>query len=369
MDFQKRIRALRDSFAAQRVDAVAITNLKNIFYLSNFSGSTAVILLTESRNIFLTDFRYYGKFETEVFNGFELVPFYNESLGKKIGDLAGANGFKRLGFESENLTHAQVAGLQDKSGVELVPTTGLVEKLRLIKDAEEIDSIKRAVALKEDAFREVCKQIKESVTEADLAAEFEYRIRKRGAQRASFSPIVAFGPNSAMPHASFTSQQLIPGMPLTFDLGVELDGYCSDMTRTIFFGGVSPGWERIYNVVREAKAAAAENARAGMKCVDVDKMARDIIVGEGYGKYKMEDGSERDYFGHGLGHGVGLEVHEAPRLNTVSKDTLKTGMMVTIEPGIYLPGQGGIRIEDLYLVGKNGLVNLNSLKSELQVVH
>lgn len=369
MDFQKRIRALRDSFAAQRVDAVVVSNLKNIFYLSNFSGSTAAIVFTESRNLFLTDFRYYGKFETEVVDGYELVPFYNESLGKKMGDLAKANGFKRLGFEADNLTHTQVADLTGKSGVDLVPTTGMVEKQRLIKDTEEVDAIKRAVAVKEDAFREVCKQIKEGVTEAELAAEFEYRIRKKGAQCASFPPIVAFGPNSAMPHASFTSQQLIPGMPLTFDLGVELNGYCSDMTRTIFFGGVSPGWERIYNVVREAKAAAAENAHAGMRCAEVDKMARDIIVGEGYGKYRADDGSERDYFGHGLGHGVGLEVHEAPRLNTVSKDTLKPGMVVTIEPGIYLPGQGGIRIEDMYLVGKDRLVNLNSLKSDLQVVN
>ncbi len=368
MDFHKRIKVLRESFAAQRVDAVLITNLKNIFYLSNFDGSTAAILLTEDRNLFLTDFRYYGKFETQVSDGYELVPFYNESLGKKIGDLARANGIKRLGFESENLTHAQATELEDKAGVELVPTTGLVEKQRLIKSAEEVEAIKRAVALKESAFSEVCKQIKEGVTEAELAAEFEYRIRKKGAQRASFSPIVAFGPNSAMPHAGFTNQQLIPGMPLTFDLGVELDGYCSDMTRTIFFGGVSPGWERIYNIVREAKAAAAESARPGMKCAEVDKIARSIVEGEGYGKYKAEDGTERDYFGHGLGHGVGLEVHEAPRLNAVSKDVLKPGMVVTIEPGIYLPGQGGIRIEDLYLVGKERLNNLNSVTSSLQVI-
>jgi Xaa-Pro aminopeptidase len=367
MNFAGRIQRIRDCLAGRQVDAMLVSYLKNIFYLSGFSGSTAEVLITGEDALFLTDSRYYERFAEEVFEEYQLVPFYQESLGRKLKELAGKHELGRLGIEADHLSLTQVEELKGNSGVDIVPLSGVVEKLRIVKDDEEIAALTRAIRLKEEVFTELVGLIRGDVTEADLAAEFEYRLRKKGAQMASFPPIVAFGKNSSKPHATFTDQTLVPTMPLTFDLGVELDGYCSDMTRTIFFGGVAQGWREIYSIVNEAKEAAADDARAGMRCADVDRIARDIICQGGYDSYKV-DGDERKYFGHGLGHGVGVEVHEAPRLNNRSEETLEVGSIVTIEPGIYLPDQGGIRIEDMYVVRDNRLVNLNSLPTDILVV-
>ncbi len=367
MDFAGRIERVRGRFAECRVEAMLISSLKNAFYLSNFSGSTAQILLTEERQLFLTDSRYYERFTEDVRGGYELVPFYQESLGKKLRELADKWGFKRLGVEAEHLSLAQVEEIKENSPLEIVPLQGVVESLRSIKDDEEIAAIRRAIQVKESAFTELLKLVKPEVTEADLAAEFEYRVRKKGAKASSFPPLIAFGRNSSKPHAAVTDQLLMPAMPLTFDLGAELDGYCSDMTRTVFFGGVSQGWREIYNIVREAKEAVYRAACAGMSCKEVDRVARNIIEGKGYDTYKV-DGEERRYFGHGLGHGVGIEVHETPRLNARSSEILQPGMVITIEPGIYLPEQGGIRIEDMYLVEDKRLINLNTLPTDIVVV-
>jgi len=367
MNYAQRIQRIRDSLAGHQIDAILVSYLKNIFYLSGFSGSTAEIIISEEDALFLTDSRYYERFKEEVHEGYKLVPFYQESLGRKLKELAAKHGIGRLGIEADHLSLTQVEELKENSGVDIVPLSGVVEKLRIVKDDEEIAALERAIRLKEEVFTELVGLIRGDVTEADLAAEFEYRLRKKGAQVASFAPIVAFGKNSSKPHATFTSQTLVPTMPLTFDLGVELDGYCSDMTRTVFYGGVAQGWREIYTLVREAKEAAAAAARAGVRCADVDRVARDIICQGGYDSYKA-DGEERKYFGHGLGHGVGVEVHEAPRLNNQSEETLEVGNIVTIEPGIYLPDQGGIRIEDMYVVRGDGLVNLNALPTDILVV-
>lgn len=367
MNFSGRIQQIRDSMDAHQIDAMLVSYLKNIFYLSGFSGSTAEVLITDEDALFLTDSRYYERVKEEVCEDYRLVPFYQESLGRKLKELAVDHGFAHLGIEAEHLSLSRVEELKENSGVSIVPLTGVVEKLRLIKDDEEIAALERAIRVKEEVFTELIGLIRGDVTEADLAAEFEYRLRKKGAQMASFPPIVAFGKNSSKPHATFTKQTLVPTMPLTFDLGVELDGYCSDLTRTVFFGGVAQGWQEIYSIVLEAKDTAADTARAGMRCAEVDRIARDIICRGGYDSYKV-DGEERKYFGHGLGHGVGVEVHEAPRLNNRSEETLEVGSVVTIEPGIYLPDQGGIRIEDMYVVRDDRLENLNSLPTDILVV-
>jgi len=367
MDFARRIQRVCRMFAGHRIDAMLISSLRNIYYLSSFSGSTAQVVLTRDVPLFLTDFRYYERFAEEVHPGYELVPFYQESLGAKLRELSRKHGFKRLGVEAEHVSVAQLEEMRENAGIEIVPLKGVVENLRAVKDAEEVAAIRKAVRLNEEVFLELLKLVKPEVTEADLAAEYEYRIRKRGAEAASFPPLIAFGMNSSKPHAAVSRQQMMPAMPLTFDLGVSLNGYCSDMTRTVFYGGVSQGWEEIFNIVREAKDAASESARPGVSCQEVDRVARSIIEGKGYDVYRV-DSEERKYFGHGLGHGVGLEVHEAPRLNARSTDTLKKGMVVTIEPGIYLPGQGGIRLEDMYLVEEQGLSNLNTLSTDIIVV-
>ncbi len=367
MDFAGRIGRLRELLDKVRIDAMLVSKHENIHYLSCFTGSTAQVVISGSELLFLTDSRYYEQFRQEVSGGYQLVPFYTGSLGAKLAELAALAGIKKLGVEASALSYAQVEEIKENAGVEVSPLSGIVESLRIIKDAEEIECIRRAIRLKEEAYTETLKCLKPEVTEAEIAAEFEYRIRLKGARASSFSPIVAFGENSCKPHASFGARKLVPASPLLFDLGVKLDNYCSDFTRTVFFGGVSPGWEDIYRAVLEAKEAAAAQGKPGMSCADVDRVARDIIVGKGFDSYE-ENGEERKYFGHGLGHGVGLEVHEGPRLHGKSVDALEPGMVITIEPGIYLPGQGGVRIEDIYLVDDKGLVNLNTLPTDLKVV-
>jgi Xaa-Pro aminopeptidase len=367
MDFTGRIGRMRAGFAEHRIDAMLVSKVENIRYLTGFTGQDAYILITPESLSFMTDSRYYEQFKQEVRCGYDLVPFFQESLGKKTGGLAAKHGFKRLGIEAAALSYYSVEELKENAGAEIVPLTGVVEKLRVFKEQEEIDCIKRAVGAKEAAFSELLKLIKPEVTEADLAAEFEYRIRKNGADAASFTSIVAFGENSSKPHATVGARKPVPASPLLFDIGAKVDGYCSDMTRTVFLGGVSPGWEKIYGAVLEAKDAAAAKGKAGMTGADIDRIARDVIAGHGFDTYQ-EDGEERKYFAHGLGHGVGLEVHEEPRVNAKGLDPLEPGMIITIEPGIYLPGQGGIRIEDMSLVAENGFINLNSLPTALKVV-
>jgi Xaa-Pro aminopeptidase len=230
--------------------------------------------------------------------------------------------------------------------------------MRICKSGPEIQRVRRAIEVNEVIFGEVLGVIGPDVTEADLAAEIEFRALKHGCQGVSFTPIVASGVNSAKPHARFTDSKLVPGAPLTLDMGMKLDGYCSDMTRTVFYRDCPPEWREVYGIVREAKDRAAEAIRPGVAGKGVDKVARDIITAAGYG----------ENFGHGLGHGIGIEVHEGPRLATVGERMLEPGMLVTNEPGIYLPGKGGIRIEDIFLVTDDGSENLNTLPTDIQVV-
>jgi Xaa-Pro aminopeptidase len=367
MDFAGRIGRIRASFAEHRIDAMLVSKVENVRYLTGFTGQDAFILIAPGSLSFMTDSRYYEQFKQEVRCGYDLVPFFQESLGKRTGGLAAKSGVKRIGVEASALSYYAVEELKENAGAEIITLTGVVEKLRVIKEPEEIEFLRRAINAKEQAFSELLKLIKPETTEADLAAEFEYRIRKKGADSASFTSIVAFGENSSKPHATVGTRKPVPASPLLFDIGAKVDGYCSDMTRTVFLGGVSPGWEKIYNAVLEAKDAAAAQGKGGMTGAEIDRIARDVIVGHGYDTY-LEDGEERKYFAHGLGHGVGLEVHEEPRVNAKGIEALKPGMVITIEPGIYLPSQGGIRIEDMYLVAESGFINLNNLPTGLKVV-
>jgi len=359
MNYKERISKLRAKFDELGVDAFLVSRLENIFYLSGFTGSTAQVVITDDSLLFLTDFRYEDQFYEEVYSEYKLVNFYQESLGAKLDELARTHGFSRLGIESDFVSLKASEEIIEKArAFKVVPCSSVVESFREVKDEDEVAIIREAIGIVEEAFRELVALIRPGVKESDLAAEFEYRIRKRKAKRASFSPIVAFGPNSAKPHAGFSELELIPGVPLTFDLGVSYRGYSSDMTRTVFFGGVSEGWERIYNIVREAKAASANYGKSGMRCAELDKCARAIIEGEGYG----------ENFGHGLGHGVGIEVHEKPRIGKNSEDVLKEGSVITIEPGIYIKRQGGVRIEDMYLVRSDRLERLNNLDDRLMII-
>ncbi|MBN2081511.1 aminopeptidase P family protein [bacterium] len=354
-----RINRIRDRMADEGLDALMVTALPNIFYLSGYTGSTAVVLLTQGNCWFLTDFRYHEQFEQQVWNGYTLV----DNTGRKfvediLPSLADAKSIKRIGFEAAHATYTALQKLQVSSELEFTPTMGWVEDLRIIKDEKEIELLRASVRLNEQVFEASLRIIGPDATEADLAAEIHYQALKLGAKGYSFDPIIASGPNSSKPHAGFSLSKLVPGAPLTIDMGVVLDGYCSDMTRTVFYKDCPADWAKIYQLVREAKDRAFAAIRPGKLGKEIDAVARDLIYKAGYeGKFE-----------HGLGHGVGIEVHEQPTLSRMGEQELKPGMVVSDEPGIYLPGQGGIRIEDMVVVRENGAENLNELATELRIV-
>lgn len=334
-------------------------HLDNVFYLSGFRGSAAVILITPRENFFFTDSRYIEAATQIVSGAYTLGDNTNLKLKDYVLPKIKQLGLAKVAFDARSLSYALYAEMEkDFGGDVLVPADGVVEKIREVKEPDEIALVQKAIDINEEVCRRLTAMVGPNVTERDLASEHEYLCRKLGALSSSFSQIVASGPNSSKPHAGFTDSPLIPNTPLTFDIGANFEGYASDMTRTYFYKDASTKWEKIYGVVKTAKDEAAKHIKAGAIGKDVDKVARDIIGDAGYG----------DCFGHGLGHGIGIEVHEAPRLSKTYDQPLPEGALVTDEPGIYVPGEGGVRIEDIYLVGRDGATNLNHLPTELQVV-
>lgn len=357
--YNARNEQLCAKFDAAGIDALLVTSLPNIMYLTGFTGSTAMVLITPGKRWFLTDFRYHTQVAQQVDPSYELVDNTAKNLVRTVlPSIPGNEDLKRIGFESTNVSHDMWSMLSTDENHEFVATKAMVEDLREVKTEAEIELIRAAVLLNEKVWLEVLATLGPNTTEADLVAEIEYRARKRGATGTSFDPIVASGANSSKPHARFTQDKIVPGTPLTFDMGMLLNGYCSDMTRTVFFKDCPPKWEEIYNIVRQAKDAANDAVMPGRIGKEIDAVARKVISDAGYG----------DKFGHGLGHGVGLEVHEGPRLAQVAEMELRVGNVLTNEPGIYLPGEGGIRIEDMFVVRADGPENLNTLGTDIQVV-
>lgn len=355
---QTRLNKLIAKLNDLKADAVLISNLSNIFYLTGFTGSTAYLIITENKRIFVTDFRYHEQVSQQV-SGFELFDNSAKGLDKVLTELKSSLNITKLAFEGAHLPFSSYNILNNHFKNEnLLATSELVEELRMIKEPEEIEIIKKAVRINEIAFLEILDWIKLGATESDIAAEHEYRLRKHGAKSNSFDPIIASGVNSSKPHAGFTKSAIVFGAPLTIDIGCIVDQYCSDMTRTVFVGDCPKKWLEIYEIVLRAKEASAAGLSAGKTGVEIDKIARDIITESGHG----------DKFGHGLGHGVGINVHEQPRLSSQYEKILIAGSIVTVEPGIYLPGEGGIRIEDMYVVNTTGCTRLNTISAELTIV-
>ncbi|HYG97308.1 MAG TPA: M24 family metallopeptidase, partial [Solirubrobacterales bacterium] len=318
-----------------------------------FGGTNGACVCGPETRLFLTDFRYTERAEAEV-EGWEVVTIGDDWLGGIAGRLAG-----RTGFEDDHASVRFVERLRGKlaDGVDLVPAGGAVERLRRVKDEAELEAIATAAELADEVWRHTLERGLAGRSELEVARAAEARIREQGGEP-SFPAIVAAGPNGAQPHAEPGEREIGRGELVVFDMGAQLDGYCSDGTRTFATG--EPGEEArdVYEVVREAQQASLEAIRAGVKGEDVDQVARKVIDGAGHG----------ERFGHGLGHGVGLEVHEGPRLSLRSDDVLAAGEVVTVEPGIYLPGNLGVRIEDLVVVTDAGLRNLSTLPKELQLV-
>jgi Xaa-Pro aminopeptidase len=339
------------------VDVMLVTNLANIRYLTGYSGSNGLALIGSDTRRFITDFRYVEQAAIEVDASFERLRAPQELLDAVEEQLP--DGTVRLGFEAAHVSvqaHSRIRGLLDQR-IELVATSGLVERLRAVKDAAEVERIRAACALADRAFEQLIAEGLVGRTEREVALALEFAMRELGAQRPSFDTIIAAGPHGALPHAQPRDVVIEPGQLVVIDWGAELDGYCSDCTRTVATGRLDDEAQAIYALVRAAQLAGVEAVRAGRSGREVDALARAVI----------ENGGQGEHFGHGLGHGVGLEVHEAPRLAKRSEDELRAGNVVSVEPGIYLPDSLGVRIEDLVVVIDEGCEILTSVSKDLIV--
>lgn len=335
-----------------------VTDLVNVRYLTGYSGSNGLALVGPQTRTFITDFRYVEQAADEVDPSFERIRAPQELLEAVAAALPSAE--LRLGFETAHLSVREHRRLHEllPEGIELVETQGLVEDLRAVKDEAEIERIRAATELADAALMEVLEQGLVGRTERQVALALEVAMRERGAERPSFETIVAAGPHGALPHAGAREVRIEPGQLVVVDWGAQLDGYCSDCTRTFATGEPSERAREAYALTLSAQLAGLEGVRVGAGGREVDAGARRLIDDAGHG----------EHFGHGLGHGVGLEIHEAPRLSQRSEDTLAAGNVVTVEPGVYLPGELGVRIEDLVVVREQGPEILTSLSKELRVV-
>ena len=340
------------------LDAMLVTDLVNVRYLTGYTGSNGLALIGESVCAFVTDFRYVEQAAAEVAPEFDRRRGERDLLEALEDPLPG--GPVRLGFEEAHMSVRAYRRLREvlPERVELVGVVDVIERLRAVKEAAEVDSMRSAAALADDALRWLLERGLVGRTERELALDLEQRMRSQGAEDPSFPAIVAAGAHGALPHASPRDVEIPSGELVVIDWGARVDGYNSDCTRTVAAGAVGEQAASVYGVVLEAQLAGVGAVRPGAGGREVDAAARDVIEAAGYG-------SE---FGHGLGHGVGLEVHENPRLSQRSDDVLAAGNAVTVEPGIYLPERFGVRIEDLVIVGEDGCEILSSIGKELTVV-
>ncbi len=353
----KRLQNLRQKMYNHPVKAILITCRSNVFFLSGFSGSSGYLLITEQDALLFTDFRYlqqareqaehYEVVKTEGSPGFSQITAY---LSKK--------GIKELAFEESYFTVREYNFLQKAANdLELIPIYNWVEELRALKDAEELKCIAEAAARADSAWAEMLTLLQPGITEWELSYELEYRLRQKGSSQTPFEIIVASGPRSALPHGVATSRSIGEGELITVDFGAVYKGYCSDMTRTFIMGNHSAEQEKIFSLVLEGQRLAMENIEEGMDCTAADELVRSFFQEEGYGQY----------FGHGLGHGVGIDVHELPTLSPKGKGTLQHSMVFSLEPGIYIEGWGGVRLEDLVVLNEEGLQVLTKSSKTLSI--
>lgn len=342
-----RINRLREAMTSQQIEAVLITGEVNRRYLTGFTGSSGYVLITQQKAWLLTDFRYLTQ-AAEQAPGFEIVD-HGASVTGTIQGLLKQENLDRLGFEEEQMVFATYRTYErELKPATLVPLSGLVEELRMFKDAEELAIMKEAAELADRTFQHMLDVLKPGISEWEAALELETFMRKNGATGPSFDTIMASGERSALPHGRASERIMQANELVTMDFGALYNGYCSDITRTVALGTPSAKLREIYDIVLEAQLHTLEFLRPGMTGREADALARDVITRYGYG----------EQFGHSTGHGLGMEVHEAPRVSKASDTVLKPGMVVTVEPGIYLPGIGGVRIEDDVVITETGMRRL-----------
>ncbi|PZX07252.1 Xaa-Pro aminopeptidase [Psychrobacillus insolitus] len=351
-----KLERLREALEETGIDAILITNEFSRRYMTGFTGTAGVAIVSKKDAVFITDFRYTEQAASQV-KDFRIVQ-HTATLMEEVANQVMSMEIKSLGFEKDHVTYASYELYKHVLQADLVPVSGLVEKIRLKKTEEEITIIKAACRIADEAFEHIVTYIKPGMTELDVSNELEFFMRKLGASSSSFDTIVASGVRSALPHGVATDKVIEIGDFVTLDFGAVYNGYISDTTRTLAVGEPSEKLKEMYQVVLDAQLLALEKVKPGMTGKEADAIARDYIASKGYG----------EAFGHSLGHGIGLEVHEGPGLSSRSEIVLEPGMIITIEPGIYLPNIGGVRIEDDALVTENGLEKLTHSTKELLIL-
>ncbi len=342
--FTKRREKLAKSSDWDSFDALLITHIINVRYLTGFTGSAGSLLLFPDKSVFLTDFRYLSQAEKELQGDISIVIYKDPT--EKLRELLHGNNISALGVEAEHVSYARAEDLSKQiENVEIKSTSRLVEEIRLCKDAEEIEEMRNLADLLTKVFDNKIRSIfRPSAIERDIALELEFELRKNGADGAAFDFIVASGERSSLPHALASGKAIGKNEMVTLDWGAKRNGYNTDNTRTVAIGEPDRELLDIYEIVLSANMAGIEKVAPGVKTSEVDRSARDVIEKAGYGPF----------FGHGTGHGVGLDIHESPRISGNDQSVLLPGMVITVEPGIYIPGKGGVRIEDLIVVTHDG---------------
>ncbi|MBY6271616.1 MAG: aminopeptidase P family protein [Caldibacillus debilis] len=352
----EKLEKIRKKISELGVDGLLIMSPSNRRYVSGFTGTAGAALITLDEAFFITDFRYVEQAKKQA-PDFTVVR-HKGSIIEEVKNLCSRKGWKRIGFEEQHVTYALYREMENRLPAELVPVSGAVEKLRLIKSEAEIKIIKVAADIADAAFKHILDYIKPGVTEMEVANELEHFMKKCGASAVSFETIVASGHRSALPHGVASEKVIEKGDMVTLDYGAVYQGYVSDITRTVSVGEPSDTLKEIYGIVLEAQRKGVEAIRPGMTGKEADAVCRSYIAEKGYG----------EYFGHSTGHGIGLEVHEGPALSERSDEVLAENMVVTVEPGIYLPGVGGVRIEDDILLSEKENIRLTHSTKELIVL-
>ncbi|WP_047984157.1 M24 family metallopeptidase [Ornithinibacillus californiensis] len=349
----EKLNKIRQSLQELNLDALMVSSPINRRYVTGFTGTAGIALITLDEAIFITDFRYTEQ-ATEQAKDFTIIE-HKKLIEEEVKAQLTRLNVKRLGFEKNHVTFATYDRYNDLLDAELVPTSEIVEKIRLIKTPEELSILKKAAEIADAAFVHIQGFIKPGVKEIEISNELEFFMRRQGATASSFDTIVASGFRSAMPHGVASTKEIQAGELVTMDYGALFEGYVSDITRTVAVGDISDELRKIYDTVLEAQIRGVNGIKPGMTGIEADALTRDYIKEQGYG----------EYFGHSTGHGIGLEVHEGPGLSFRSELKLEPGMVVTVEPGIYIPNVGGCRIEDDIIITESGNERLTTSTKEL----
>lgn len=350
-----RTELLMKRLEEKKIDGIIIHDSMNRRYLSGFTGSSGYLYISKNKKIIITDFRYIEQASKQC-QGYEVIDQGPLGVLKTLKGIISEDQAQTIGFESQKVSYADYLEIKSiLTDVTLVETSEIVETLRMIKDTNELAAIKEAAKIADLAFEHIVPLLKVGISEIDISLELEYFMKRNGASGLSFDTIVASGTHSSLCHAEPTSKKIDIGDFITMDFGCIYEGYCSDMTRTVVMGKANEKQKKVYNTVLKAQQEALAVVKAGLSGKEVDEVARNIIKMEGYG----------EFFGHGLGHSLGLEVHENPRLSPKGLEVLEHDMVMTVEPGIYIPNFGGVRIEDLICIKNDGFENFTKSEKAL----